>query len=131
LFELTPEPDLPSCRPAFEICDSGRPNECVEEATLLCAEKKCWFCDTFRVVEAAAGRPLAEKLSRLGVTGNLPVEKLALRKFSLLIGRAFMRPLPNSLPETVVPPRKCESWSARFTFEKRVPPCSGANPPRL
>jgi hypothetical protein len=40
-------------------------------------EKKCWFCDTLRVVEAAAARPLAEKLSRLGVTGNLPVLKLA------------------------------------------------------
>jgi hypothetical protein len=41
-------------------------------------EKKCWFCDTLRVVEAAAARPLAEKLSRLlGLTGNLPVLKLA------------------------------------------------------
>jgi hypothetical protein len=29
------------------------------------------------VVDAAAARPLAEKLSRLGLTGNLPVEKRA------------------------------------------------------
>ncbi len=43
----------------------------------LRAEKKCWFCDTFRVVDAAAARPLAEKLSRLGLTGNLPVLKRA------------------------------------------------------
>jgi hypothetical protein len=31
----------------------------------------------FRVVEAAAGRPLAEKLPRLGFTGSLPVVKRA------------------------------------------------------
>jgi hypothetical protein len=29
------------------------------------------------MVEGAAGRPLAEKLSRLGVIGSLPVEKRA------------------------------------------------------
>jgi len=40
-------------------------------------EKKCWFCATFRVVEAAPGRPLAEKLSRPGVAGTLPVLKRA------------------------------------------------------
>jgi hypothetical protein len=40
---------------------------------LLCAEKKCWFCDTPRVVDGAAARPLAEKLARLGLTGSLPV----------------------------------------------------------
>jgi len=40
-------------------------------------EKKCWFCDAFRVVDATAGRPLAEKLSRLGVAGTLPVVKRA------------------------------------------------------
>src|ERR1700675_1561989 len=42
-----------------------------------------------------------------------------------------MWPVPNSLPETVVPPRKCSLCSARFTFENLVPPCSGAKPPRL
>ena len=43
------------------------------------AEKKCWFCGAFRIVDGAAGRPLAEKLSRLGFTGNLPLEKCAFR----------------------------------------------------
>ena len=42
-----------------------------------------------------------------------------------------MWPVPNSRPETVVPPRKCWSCIARFTFENREPPCSGAKPPRL
>jgi hypothetical protein len=71
--------DLPSGRLPFATC--GRPNanerDAVAPLPLARAEKKCWFCDTFRVVEAAAGRPLAEKLSRVGVTGSLPVEKCA------------------------------------------------------
>ena len=68
---------LPTCRPPFEICDSTRPDDRGPPAVVPRAEKKRWFCDTFRIVEAAAGRPLAEKLSRPGVTGNLPVEKRA------------------------------------------------------
>jgi hypothetical protein len=32
----------------------------VEPRFAPCAEKKCWFCDTPRVVDAAAERPLAE-----------------------------------------------------------------------
>src|ERR1039458_7492731 len=40
-------------------------------------------------------------------------------------------PVPNWLPETEVAPRKFASCIARFTFENRVPPCSGAKPPRL
>ena len=63
--------------PNVPFCGRLPPNERVEFATLLCAEKKCWFCEILRVVDGAAGRPLAEKLSRLGVTGNLPVEKRA------------------------------------------------------
>jgi hypothetical protein len=47
------------------------------DAVVPRVEKKCWFCDTFRVVEAAAALPLAEKLSRLGLTGSLPVVKRA------------------------------------------------------
>jgi hypothetical protein len=68
--------DLPPCWLVFATW--GRPG-CTERgaAVLPRAEKKCWFCDTFRVVEGAAGRPLAEKLSRLGVTGSLPVVKCA------------------------------------------------------
>jgi len=59
------------------IGDCPRTNEC--EADALLAEKKCWFCDRLGIVAAAAARPLAEKLSRPGVTGNLPVEKFAFR----------------------------------------------------
>lgn len=62
-----------------DLAVSLPPNPLPLEAELAPrVEKKCWFCETFRVVEAAAERPLAEKLSRLGLTGNLPVEKLAL-----------------------------------------------------
>jgi hypothetical protein len=70
----------------LEICDSLRSDDDAAErdapAALLPprAEKKCWFCDTFRVVDAAAARPLAEKLSRLGLTPNLPVLKRAFWK---------------------------------------------------
>ena len=49
----------------------------VDVGLLPCAEKKCWFCETLRVVDAAAGRPLAEKLSRPGATGNRPEVKRA------------------------------------------------------
>jgi hypothetical protein len=52
----------------FELLLPGRETSRLFPADLLFdaaavvpwAEKKCWFCDTFRVVEAAAGRPLAE-----------------------------------------------------------------------
>jgi hypothetical protein len=71
----------PGCRLPFEICDCPRPcplsNDRDVAAVAPRAEKKCWFCDTFRTVEGAAGRPLAEKLSRLGVIGSLPVVKRA------------------------------------------------------
>jgi hypothetical protein len=94
-------------------------------------EKKCWFWATFRVVDAAAARPLAEKLSRPGLTGGLPVLNRAFWNCECVIAEAFMWPVPKSLPETVVPPRKFASCIARFTFEKREPECSAANPPRL
>jgi hypothetical protein len=97
----------------------------------LLAEKKCWFCDTLRVVEAAAGRPLADMLSRLGLTDSLPVLKRAFCIWSWVIACAFMWALPNSLPETEVAPRKFRSCMARFTFENREPARSGAKPPRL
>lgn len=32
----------------------------IDDAVALRAEKKCWFSETLRVVDAAAGRPLAE-----------------------------------------------------------------------
>ncbi|MGA9506795.1 MAG: hypothetical protein WBV31_20315 [Terriglobales bacterium] len=51
---------LPVCCRVFETPDC--PRSIVREAVAAVprAEKKCWFCDTFRVVEAAAARPLAE-----------------------------------------------------------------------
>jgi hypothetical protein len=67
----------PACRLPFDICDCPLPNERDAVPEVPRAEKKCWFCDTFRMVEGAAARPLAEKLSRLGVIGSLPVEKRA------------------------------------------------------
>jgi hypothetical protein len=94
-------------------------------------EKKCWFCDTPRVVEAAAGRPLADMLSRLGLTESLPVLKRAFCICAWVMACAFMWALPNSLPETEVAPRKFRSCMARFTFENREPARSGAKPPRL
>ena len=64
LFQPLAEP-FPNDRPLVPLAAVPR------------AEKKCSFCATFRVVDGAAGRPLAEKLSRLGVIGSLPVEKRA------------------------------------------------------
>lgn len=93
------------------------------------AEKKCWFCDTPRLVDAAAERPLAEKLSRPGVTGSLPVAIRAFWNCACVIACALMCPVPNSLPETVVPPRKFRSCIARFTLENRDPARNGAKPP--
>lgn len=69
--------NLPAGRLLFEICDCPRPNDRDAFPEVPRAEKKCWFCDTCRMVEAAAGRPLAEKLSRLGVMGTLPFVKRA------------------------------------------------------
>jgi hypothetical protein len=88
LFEPLPEPLFDvmfpgrgaSLRRAPAICDCPRCDMAVlprDMAVLPRGEKKCWFCATFRVVEAAAGRPLAEKLSRVGGIGTLPVEKRA------------------------------------------------------
>jgi hypothetical protein len=67
----------PAGRLLFDICDCPRPNDRDAAPEVPRAEKKCWFCDTCRMVEAAAGRPLAEKLSRLGVMGTLPFVKRA------------------------------------------------------
>ena len=65
----------------FDICDCPRPcprsNDRGAVPEVPRAEKKCWFCDTLRMVEGAAARPLAEKLSRLGVIGTLPAVKRA------------------------------------------------------
>jgi hypothetical protein len=62
----------------FETEFPGRPSATERGAAVVPrAEKKRWFCDRFLVVDGAAGRPLAEKLSRVGVTGSLPVEKCA------------------------------------------------------
>lgn len=82
-----PPNDPPCWRLLFETCPRfneraavpvlPRSSERVGFAVLLRAEKKCWFCETLRIVDGAAGRPLAEKLSRLGVTGSLPVVKRA------------------------------------------------------
>lgn len=74
LFDPLFNPPLPD-RPTSRPFPNDRPFDPL--AGLPRDEKKCWFCDTFRVVEAAAGRPLAEKLSRLGVMGNLPPVKRA------------------------------------------------------
>jgi hypothetical protein len=83
------------------------------------------------MVDAAAGRPLADMLSRLGLTDSLPVLNRAFCICACVTDWACMCALPNSLPETEVAPRKFRSCMARFTFEKREPARRGAKPPRL
>jgi len=70
-------PWLECWSPLFEPARPLSADLLLDAVVVLWVEKKCWFCDTLRVVDAAAGRPLAEKLSRLGLTGSLPVEKRA------------------------------------------------------
>src|SRR5882724_1462715 len=82
LFELKfvlPLAGLPSSRCAPEICDCPCSNERDPAVVFVFprAEKKCWFCGVFRIVDGAAWRPLAEKLSRPGLNGTLPVVKRA------------------------------------------------------
>lgn len=68
-FDELPIDALPfDDRPLAELPLKDRP------AVVPRAEKKCWFCDTFRVVEPAAARPLADNPSRLGL-GSLPLLK--------------------------------------------------------
>lgn len=71
----------PLCRIAFDTCACSRAKECafavVVPCVVPCEEKKCWLPPRFASVEAAAGRPLALRLDRVGVTGMLPVAKRA------------------------------------------------------
>ena len=56
---LLPDIDPPCWRFVFWICDWPRLNDRDGVELFPLAEKKCWFRDTLRMVDGAAGRPLA------------------------------------------------------------------------
>jgi hypothetical protein len=62
---------------AFEICDCSCSNDRPLAAADVPRGEKKWLPLRFTKVLAAAGRPLALKLARVGVTGKLPVAKCA------------------------------------------------------
>jgi hypothetical protein len=70
------------------------------------------------IVDAAAGRSLADSAARVGTTGRLPSILRPLRKTSLFTATAAERPVPKCPAGTVeIPSRTLEFMEASRTLE--------------
>jgi hypothetical protein len=98
----------------------------VREAGL---KNRCDAGGALRTADGLAKRPDGLKLSREGVTGILPVIRLAFRNDTSLIGCWChdTAPRPNSLPPIELMPERTRGFdSAPFRFEYRC----ARSPPR-
>jgi len=69
--------ETPFCRIALESCDCSCSNDLPPAIVLVPWGEKKWLPPRLTRVLAAAGRPLALRLARVGVTGRFPVAKCA------------------------------------------------------
>lgn len=83
-----------------------------------------------RTVDGAAARPLADKLALVGTTGRFPVIMRAFLNCAPLTGTALPLCVPNCPAPTVESARPMRGLWRLFTFENRIPLCSGLIPPK-
>jgi hypothetical protein len=80
--------------------------------------------------DGLAGRFVAERVSRVGAMGKLPVMMRALRKARRLTAADAERPVPKRSAETIeIALRIRTSTAASLTFENWLSSRSGATPP--
>lgn len=96
-------------------------------AVVCVPKKRC--VPPLRIVEAAAARPLADKLACVGTTGRFPAIMRAPLSCSPEAAAALPRPVPKCPAFTVDKARPMCGSLICATFENRVPACSGAKPP--